>query len=66
MGRVVGITVSGPRRTVLYPGNYRQPCGCSVAGKGRIARGYIGLGMQPVHLADKPQEYAFILNSNGA
>jgi S1-C subfamily serine protease len=53
MGRVVGITVSGPRRTVLaIPATTVNRVVAQLLEKGRIARGYLGLGMQPVRLPE--------------
>lgn len=52
-GRVLGITVSGPRRTVLaIPATTVNRVVDQLLQKGRIARGYLGLGMQPVRLPD--------------
>jgi len=64
MGRVVGITVSGPRRLQFLSRQLPSTVWLlSSAGKGRIAR-YIGLGMQPVHLPDSLKS-TLTLNSNG-
>jgi len=53
MGRVVGITVSGPRRTVLViPTATVNRVVAQLLEKGRIARGYLGLSMQPVRLPE--------------
>jgi S1-C subfamily serine protease len=52
-GRVVGMTVSGPRRTVLaIPSATIERVGDQLVSRGRIARGYLGLGLQPVRLDD--------------
>lgn len=52
-GRVVGMTVSGPRRTVLsIPTNTINRVVDQLLSKGRIAKGYLGLGMQPVRLPE--------------
>lgn len=52
-GRVVGMTVSGPRRTVLaIPATTVNRVVDQLLAKGRIGRGYLGLGMQPVRLPD--------------
>ncbi len=52
-GRVVGITVSGPRRTVLsIPASTINRVVDQLLSKGHIARGYLGLGMQPVRLPE--------------
>lgn len=52
-GQVVGITVSGPRRKVLaIPASTINRVVDQLLEKGRIARGYLGLGMQPVLLPE--------------
>jgi S1-C subfamily serine protease len=52
-GRVVGITVSGPRRTVItIPAATINRVVDQLLAKGHIARGYLGLGMQPVRLPE--------------
>jgi len=52
-GRVVGITVSGPRRTVItIPASTINRVVDQLLAKGHIARGYLGLGMQPVRLPE--------------
>lgn len=53
MGRVLGLTVSGPRRTVLaIPAATVNRVVNQLLEKGHIARGYLGVGMQPVRLPD--------------
>lgn len=48
-GRVLGINTSGPRRTVLtIPGTTVNRIVDQLLSKGRITRGYIGIGGQPV------------------
>lgn len=52
-GRVVGITVSGPRRTVItIPASTINRVVDQLLAKGHIARGYLGLGMQPIRLPE--------------
>lgn len=52
-GRVVGINTSGPRSMVLtIPASTVNRVIDGLLEKGHIARGYLGLGMQPVHLPD--------------
>lgn len=52
-GQVIGITVSGPRRMVLaIPASTVNRVVDQLLAKGRIARGYLGLGMQPVSLPE--------------
>ena len=64
-GRVVGINTSGPRNMVLAIPTTTINCTIdTLLEKGRIARGYLGLGMQPVLL---PSAFKNTLNltSNG-
>lgn len=64
-GRVVGINTSGPRHMVLaIPASTVNRVINGLLEKGRIARGYLGLGMQPVHLPDTLKN-TLTLNSNG-
>jgi S1-C subfamily serine protease len=52
-GRVVGINTSGPRSMVLaIPTSTVNRVVDQLLEKGHIARGYLGLGMQPVRLPD--------------
>lgn len=52
-GQVVGMTVSGPRRTVIsIPSATINRVVEQLLTKGHIARGYLGLGMQPVRLPE--------------
>jgi S1-C subfamily serine protease len=52
-GSVVGVNTSGPRSTVLaIPTSTVNRVVDQLLEKGRIARGYLGLGMQPVRLPD--------------
>ncbi|HCF28584.1 MAG TPA: LuxR family transcriptional regulator, partial [Cyanobacteria bacterium UBA11049] len=64
-GSVVGINTSGPRNMVLaIPVDVVNRVIDTLLEKGRIARGYLGLGMQPVLLPDSLQN-ALNLSSNG-
>jgi S1-C subfamily serine protease len=57
MGRVVGMTVSGPRRSVLaIPTATINRVVDALQEKGHLARGYLGLGMQPVRLPESLKE----------
>jgi S1-C subfamily serine protease len=50
-GRAFGMAVYGPRRrTLLIPAATIERVAETLAAKGRIARGYLGLGLQPVKL----------------
>jgi S1-C subfamily serine protease len=52
-GGALGMTVFGPRRRVLViPTSTIDRVAARLASHGRIARGYLGLGLQPVALAD--------------
>lgn len=52
-GRIVGINTSGPRNMVLtIPASTVNRVVNQLVEKGRVARGYLGLGMQPVQLPD--------------
>lgn len=52
-GRVLGMAVSGPRRSVLaIPATTVNRVVDQLLQKGHIARGYLGAGMQPVRLPD--------------
>lgn len=52
-GRVLGINTSGPRQMALaIPASTVDRVVDGLLEKGRIARGYLGLGMQPVLLPD--------------
>jgi S1-C subfamily serine protease len=50
-GRAFGMTVFGPRRRVLViPGATIARVGAQLESHGKVARGYLGLGLQPVRL----------------
>jgi S1-C subfamily serine protease len=52
-GRVIGMAVYGPRRQVLViPSATIDRVAAQLESHGRIARGYLGLGLQPVGLND--------------
>ena len=52
-GQALGMAVFGPRRrTLLIPMTTIDRVADVLATKGRIARGYLGLGLQPVKLDD--------------
>ena len=64
-GNVVGIITSGPRNMVLgIPVATVNRVIDTLLEKGRIARGYLGLGMQPVLLPDRLKN-SLNLSSNG-
>jgi S1-C subfamily serine protease len=50
-GRAIGMAVFGPRRRVLViPSATIERVGARLQTHGRVARGYLGLGLQPVRL----------------
>jgi S1-C subfamily serine protease len=52
-GQVVGMTVSGPKRTVIsIPASTINRVVDQLLLKGHISRGYLGLGMQPIRLPE--------------
>ncbi len=52
-GAAIGMAVFGPRRRVLViPGATLERVGARLERHGRVARGYLGLGMQPVRAPD--------------
>jgi S1-C subfamily serine protease len=64
-GKVAGMNTSGPRNMALtIPASTVNRVVNQLLSKGRIARGYLGLGMQPVRLPDTLKS-ALSLASNG-
>ena len=64
-GKVAGMNTSGPRNMALtIPASTVNRVVNQLVSKGRIARGYLGLGMQPVRLPDTLKS-ALSLASNG-
>jgi S1-C subfamily serine protease len=54
-GKVIGINTSGPRRSVMtIPAATVNRIVDQLLSRGRIARGYLGLGLQPVKLSNLP------------
>jgi S1-C subfamily serine protease len=52
-GRAFGMAVFGPRRRVLViPSATIERVAAQLESRGRVARGYLGLGLQPVQLED--------------
>jgi S1-C subfamily serine protease len=50
-GRAIGMSVFGPRRRVLViPGATIDRVAAQLAAHGRVPRGYLGVGLQPVKL----------------
>ena len=51
-GEAVGMAVLGPRRVIVIPSATIERVAGKLETHGRIARGYLGLGLQPVKLDD--------------
>jgi S1-C subfamily serine protease len=65
-GRVMGINTSGPRSMVLTipPSTVNRVVG-QLLQRGRIARGYLGLGMQPVRLPESLKQTLNLPRTSG-
>jgi S1-C subfamily serine protease len=62
-GSWLGMAVLGPRRrTLVIPAQTIDRVGTVLESKGRISRGYLGLGLQPVELSGEQGKGAIILN----
>lgn len=65
-GRIVGINTSGPRNMVLtIPTSTINRVVNQLLEKGWVARGYLGLGMQPVRLPDTLKNGLNLSSNNG-
>ncbi|MDX3970722.1 MAG: S1C family serine protease [Bradyrhizobium sp.] len=51
-GEAFGMAVLGPRRVLVIPATTIERVAAQLEARGRIARGYLGLGLQPVRLDD--------------
>ena len=51
-GQTVGMAVLGPRRVIVIPTATIERVAARLETHGRIARGYLGVGLQPVRLDD--------------
>jgi S1-C subfamily serine protease len=51
-GEAFGMAVLGPRRVIVIPAATIERVGARLQTHGRVARGYLGLGLQPVRLED--------------
>jgi S1-C subfamily serine protease len=51
-GKAVGMAVLGPRRVIVIPAATIERVASKLETHGRIARGYLGIGLQPVKLDD--------------
>jgi S1-C subfamily serine protease len=62
-GRPLGMAVFGPRRRVLViPAATVERTAAQLAAHGRVARGYLGLGLQPVRLDGDGGEAAMVMS----
>jgi S1-C subfamily serine protease len=52
LGNAFGMTVLGPRRVLVIPAATIERVAPKLETNGRIARGYLGVGLQPVELDD--------------
>jgi len=64
-GRAIGMAVSGPRRTLVIPTATIQRVAGRLETHGRIARGYLGVGLQPVKLDDGIGAMVMSVDKNG-
>ncbi len=53
VGQVIGMAVHGPRRVLVIPSATIERVAARLETHGRIARGYLGVGLQPVRLDDR-------------
>jgi S1-C subfamily serine protease len=51
-GQAIGMAVRGPRRVLVIPAATIERVAARLETHGRIARGYLGVGLQPVRLDD--------------
>jgi S1-C subfamily serine protease len=62
-GRAFGMTVFGPRRRVLViPSATILRVAAELETRGKVARGYLGLGLQPVRLNDGDEVGAMVMS----
>jgi S1-C subfamily serine protease len=65
-GRIVGMTVLGPRgRVLVIPSETIERVAPQLLEKGRVARGYLGLGLQPVRIDRAAAEAAGLAEPRG-
>jgi S1-C subfamily serine protease len=65
-GQVVGFNTFGPRRSVLtIPAATINPIVEQLQQRGKLSRGYLGLGMQAVPLAENIQQQHSLSNQSG-
>jgi S1-C subfamily serine protease len=64
-GQAIGMAVSGPRRTLVIPTATIQRVAGRLETHGRIARGYLGVGLQPIKLDDGVGAMVMSVDKNG-
>jgi len=65
-GRIIGMTVLGPRgRVLVIPSETITRVAQHLLDKGRVARGYLGLGLQPVRIDQATAEAAGLAQPRG-
>ena len=64
-GRAIGMAVRGPRRTLVIPSATIERVAAKLETHGRIARGYLGAGLQPIKLDEGVGAMVMSLDKNG-
>ena len=64
-GEAFGMAVLGPRRVLVIPAATIERVVCKLETHGRIARGYLGLGLEPVKLDDGVGAMVMSLDKTG-
>lgn len=64
-GASIGMAVLGPRRVIVIPSATIQRVAARLQSHGRIARGYLGVGLQPVRLEDGVGAMVMSLDAQG-
>jgi S1-C subfamily serine protease len=64
-GQPIGMAVLGPRRVLVIPAATIARVAESLETKGRISRGYLGVGLQPVRLDDGVGAMVMSVDRNG-
>ena len=64
-GAAIGMAVRGPRQTLVIPAVTLDRVAAKLASDGRIARGYLGLALQPVRVGDGVGEIVMGVEAGG-
>ena len=64
-GQAIGMAVLGPRRVIVIPAATIERVAARLETHGRIARGYLGLGLQPVRLDEGVGAMVMSVDSDG-